>query len=1332
MRRTFMMGAGAALLALYCTVQGSEAATVISEELTGDVLPASLEVWQGAPSPTREGLRSRAGDDCVVVAAGLPELSSFVASVTTRPLQRSSQGGWAVAGVSVYRDAGSNWVLHLVEGPDGNRYAELLERYDGTHQAQAQGTTKLETLASEDKGAWTPGCDYRMELGLSADAVEGTVTRIDTGEVLYHRGFSVPAGTLAVRSGLPALVWTGLDTAFRSLTVTAEQGAAPAVRIGFGQRRAVGVVDQPQAPESYVGSLLRLLTEKGYEVRRISGADALAGSDAGIVVLPWAPGFPIDATDALMSYLRRDGYLLALGGTLSTEAFRAAEADLAEREAKLASTPPSGRFLDPIALGPEGFSRCPSPNEGDGRLEVSPGTQGGDPPAVDIRFDAFRDWETYAAQVAPLPESDMMTLLTVKGDGTADYLVAEWQEVDGSRWIATVPLTTQWRTLALLPRHFTYWPDNPSEGRGGPGDQVHLDRVKLFSLGLAHMGGTRIRPGRHRFWVSGFGYAPTPPGLAPVTWQPPTIETLSPDYKTYTLDSVSQFTVPAARQGLFPLPDGLPSMAVVSPIARSHAEGYSENQPYRWIPLVEGTGRGGGEATLAGLFIPRMGPLSGARWATIGASREALASSPDALARLSTAVIGALTRPTLLECAGLNQAACTVEEGGTLAGFDAEPVVGAAVANEGEALTATVRTSWYREGGQAPELVMEPKAADVARGGRDRVVLPLVGARFAPGNWVVQTELACDGEVVDRIRQSVSLVAPPSGTREDMVQVHDGHFWLKGSRWHAHGINFWPRYASGTEAEEYVRHWLTPEAYIPEEVEEDLRIAEGLGINTVSIIYGNARQAAPLNDFMARCAAHGMLVYAYVGGWHPLNDAAAGSVELIKLARLRANPTLFAYDLAWEPHWGGFPQRAAHRATWERWVLAQYGSIEDAERDWGFAIPRNEAGQVEVPSDRQIRSDGDWTKMACAYSRFLDDYIGARWLRETRTVRGKDPDHLLSYRAAGQPGWSAWGAYDMVAAGAFVDFLGPEGYGQDPAEAGFTTAYARWAGNGKPVWWAEFGSSIGRCPTGESMEAQTRLWQGFLKMAVDSEADGTAGWWFPGGYRVNERSDFGVISPEGVPRPAAVALRELSQSGRLPPPRRTERVTVRIDRDLHAANYQAIYEEHKHHWVEANAAGKGLDIATEATGTTSATVALTAIGNVAASGSNPPKYLNALFSRVQMRCGADDWVTVEDGDEVAVPAGVPVDVRAEVVNVSEPTWLAGDADGGVELAAGQRGGLRFSAPLSAPVGRFETAGIGPSRLTDGVTQRADVTFAMHCRARCWFGERMNVRLLPRQ
>jgi len=33
-------------------------------------------------------------------------------------------------------------------------------------------------------------------------------------------------------------------------------------------------------------------------------------------------------------------------------------------------------------------------------------------------------------------------------------------------------------------------------------------------------------------------------------------------------------------------------------------------------------------------------------------------------------------------------------------------------------------------------------------------------------------------------------------------------------------------------------------------------------------------------------------------------------------------------------------------------------------------------------------------------------------------------------------------------------------------------------------------------------------------------------WWYPGGYRVNEQSDFGIINPDGTDRPVTKVIRE--------------------------------------------------------------------------------------------------------------------------------------------------------------------------------------------------------------
>ena len=56
-------------------------------------------------------------------------------------------------------------------------------------------------------------------------------------------------------------------------------------------------------------------------------------------------------------------------------------------------------------------------------------------------------------------------------------------------------------------------------------------------------------------------------------------------------------------------------------------------------------------------------------------------------------------------------------------------------------------------------------------------------------------------------------------------------------------------------------------------------------------------------------------------------------------------------------------------------------------------------------------------------------------------------------------------------------------------------------------------------------------------------------WYFPGGYRCDESSDYGIINPDGSDRPATVVLREYAEKfktlGDLP----TLDILIPIDRD---------------------------------------------------------------------------------------------------------------------------------------------------------------------------------------
>jgi hypothetical protein len=45
-------------------------------------------------------------------------------------------------------------------------------------------------------------------------------------------------------------------------------------------------------------------------------------------------------------------------------------------------------------------------------------------------------------------------------------------------------------------------------------------------------------------------------------------------------------------------------------------------------------------------------------------------------------------------------------------------------------------------------------------------------------------------------------------------------------------------------------------------------------------------------------------------------------------------------------------------------------------------------------------------------------------------------------------------------------------------------------------------------------------------MLRESGADGVLCWWYPGGFRLNEKSDFGIINPDGADRAITRVIRE--------------------------------------------------------------------------------------------------------------------------------------------------------------------------------------------------------------
>jgi len=78
-------------------------------------------------------------------------------------------------------------------------------------------------------------------------------------------------------------------------------------------------------------------------------------------------------------------------------------------------------------------------------------------------------------------EQDLLTCFWAKGGPRTKQLSLEWRETDGSRWIAVVPLSEEWKPYALRPSDFRYWHDSASKDRGKPGDCLRPQNATLLA-----------------------------------------------------------------------------------------------------------------------------------------------------------------------------------------------------------------------------------------------------------------------------------------------------------------------------------------------------------------------------------------------------------------------------------------------------------------------------------------------------------------------------------------------------------------------------------------------------------------------------------------------------------------------------------------------------------------------------------------------------------------------------------------------------------------------------------------------------------------------------------
>jgi len=1049
-----------------------------------------------------------------------------------------------------------------------------------------------------------------------------------------------------------------------------------------------------------------------------------------ILLLPNAVHFPGNAKTALDAFLKRGNHLLALSGPAFSDIVTRINGkwvgrdDLMQELAKQTGT----KVVDFGEQDLKTWARGAGTMTNKTVYEVVDSASPGVPKTLHVQVSKLDDWETFGSPnfEKPFPDGYSTTVFWAKGGPNTPELILEWVEKDGTRWMGVVKLTTLWKRYALTPSDFAFWVDKSPAGRGGDKDRFNPQNAVRLSVGVAS-GISKQQMGiAHEYWVAGIEAVKN--SSDNVDFTPPTIESISPGYKVHN-----------TQAGLVMLADGGTTLPfdgmVTASIQRNLGLGSDKLRSSRQIPLIYvldsmGKRRGIG----AHLFLNTEGAYKGSIFGYAGFAQADIEKTDSYGTSVLADVIRRMTRGLFLANAGSEH----------FAYVEGEPIkLGAYITNLGKS-NAKVQVEFTIS--MDGKILNNTKVEIVAPVGPDAKPIYAQGRspKLKEGEYTVRTTLSVDGMQVDEISHSMNVIKYHKLTDKEVITAKGSDFYLNGEKWYGLGMNYWPRYSIGQEPSEYWLHWLSPEQYDPQIIDEDLMLAKSLGMNLLSVSYGTEVQARPLMDFMARAKKYGIKINMYVPGLHPLWQDFPLANKLITAAHLSQSPAFFAYDMGWEVHVGPYEARKSFDWEWQKWVIDQYGSVDNAEKDWGYTAKRVD-GTITGPTDDQLIKESDWRVYIAAYRRFWDDRFNKGYRTSRENVKTLDPVHLIGARS----GWGGLGGewpatqlpIDLASGIKHLDFLSPEGYniGGDRRgflKGGFDSAYARFVSRGKPIYWAEYGSPlfVGVLPvkytpeTGMDQEsAEADYYRNFINMTYEVGANASAGWWWPGGLRVDEKSDYGVINPDGTPRSAAMEFTRIAKKYKTPHDSRKPDVVLTIDRDKYIPGYAGIYKESALAWADMYLDGKFPELKTDGTGTTSADTPLLAVGNKPYNKQNPLKYLNSEFN--YLRVNGDP---VANDGHIVVVSGKALYVEASLGNIGEASWLSPKSAGGVGgvYLVATSGDQRVEVPIKLDTPYLGDAVINRFLITKGIQKETTFTFRLLAKDRADFGEVYRIVLSP--
>lgn len=961
-------------------------------------------------------------------------------------------------------------------------------------------------------------------------------------------------------------------------------------------KKTVAVIVPPEKPEYYEALLEAVKNETGAILREIAWADVSgqlndAGNDA--VIWPEAEFIPAGGRAAVDTYLKNGGKLLTLGGPPFTRVLHRSGEQWLEA-AKLMENDADKNALFAFGTASDGknWNRATDTPKNKQTVETGDfGLPGGDN-CLHVQMERVAGWDVISKNVK-IPEGADTLCLYVKGGARTSAVSIELDEKDGSRWYSVFPVTEDWQYIVLRADEFKYWHDSPAAGRGGAGDRLDMSRVTRFAIGIGFSG---INPGENEYWFGGVSV--TEGGIS--AEETLIIEGVSPEWKFYPVrngeKAVAFINQVFVSDRNYTLPKSEDS--VFSPSPRPQGTGYKRGKDKRFVPLIEIYD----EKNLRSGFLAWMFVNSGAvntAYAYAGSITAGFGTSDPAFYNGGGAAAVAETLKAMLGGVLFAEAGST-----EYIYIDAETKslpLGAFIRGEDTgAETLMLEFELYKEGEiiyKSEYDISKSKAANAKNG----VKIYNQGDDYDLSSGKpdkITATLTKNGETADRISHGIVFWSPKPESERRYIRMENNEFVRDKKTQRLYGVNYMPSSGIGVNPEswEYFEQYVSKAAYDPDVFYKDLLRVKEVGFNAVSLFvyHQTVLETKNMLHLIDMCDKLGLIVDLSIRPHADPFDLQESEVaEMIKLLHIAELDNIVAYDIAWERYFGtyegsyGNPKgRKAYDGQWREWIDKNYGSLSAAEATWGFETVKTD-GKAVSPTDDMLRREGAHTEMAAAYRRFADELVAQKHKYVKDLITEYDPNHLVSARTGAQGGLPLADpgdmGYDYKALAEALDFMSPESYvinaDLNTADQGiFTNVYSRYCKPGAPVVWKEFGSHIWTgsnfYDTAKAQEIQAEYYAKIYDMAIAGHTGGMFCWWWPGGYRTNENSDYGVINPDGSDRLVTGVIRAYREAFLNQPALKEPDAFFKIDRDKYATGIFGVYGAVKEEFLAAVKSGK--------------------------------------------------------------------------------------------------------------------------------------------------------------